>query len=387
MVAAVRAGASQRAVARQFGVSLCVVQHWMGRAADRRLDRVDWDNHCAGSHSAINRCAQQVEDQVLSLRQELQGQSALGEFGAAALHRVGVERDLMPDDPLPCARTMHRILERHGVLDRHSRQRRPAPPRGWYLSAVAAGQAELDQFDAVSGLVIQGGPEVEVFTAISLHGGWIGAWPGTGVTAASTRAALLEHWRAWGLPRYAQFDNDTRFQGPHQHPDVVGSVSRLCLSLGVTPVFAPPRETGFQAAIESLNGRWQAKVWARFHHDSLLELQARSQQYVRASHQRASQRQESAPPREPFPATWKLNLQAPPQGQIIYLRRTSDKSVVQLLGHTFEVDKQWPHRLVRAEIDLNAGCIRFFRLRRREPTQQPLLKERPYELPKRQFRE
>ncbi len=42
---------------------------------------------------------------------------------------------------------------------------------------------------------------------------------------------------------------------------------RLCLSLGVTAVFAPPRETGFQAAVESFNARWQAKVWQRFHFD------------------------------------------------------------------------------------------------------------------------
>jgi len=39
---------------------------------------------------------------------------------------------------------------------------------------------------------------------------------------------------------------------------------RTCLRLDVTPVFAPPRESGFQAAIENFNGRWQAKVWARF---------------------------------------------------------------------------------------------------------------------------
>ena len=28
--------------------------------------------------------------------------------------------------------------------------------------------------------------------------------------------ALTEHWRIFGLPAYAQFDNDTRFQGAHQ---------------------------------------------------------------------------------------------------------------------------------------------------------------------------
>jgi hypothetical protein len=51
------------------------------------------------------------------------------------------------------------------------------------------------------------------------------------------------------------FDNDTRFQGPHQFPDAIGRVARLCLSLDIVPVFAPVHEHGFQAAIEAFNGR------------------------------------------------------------------------------------------------------------------------------------
>jgi len=47
------------------------------------------------------------------------------------------------------------------------------------------------------------------------------------VTAKVVVASLVEHWRAYGLPGYAQFDNDTIFQGPHTHPDLVGRVSRL----------------------------------------------------------------------------------------------------------------------------------------------------------------
>jgi hypothetical protein len=45
---------------------------------------------------------------------------------------------------------------------------------------------------------------------------------------------------------------------------------------GVVPVFAVPHEMGIQASIESLNGRWQAKVWARFQHPSLEALQVQA---------------------------------------------------------------------------------------------------------------
>jgi hypothetical protein len=168
---------------------------------------------------------------------------------------------------------------------------------------------------------------------------------------------------------------------------VVGRVLRLCLGLGVVPVFAPPRETGFQAAIESLNGRWQAKVWTRFTHESLEGLGACSDRYVAASRVRAAARIESAPHRRPFPEGWHLDLQARPRGRIVYLRRTSEQGAVELLGRRFAVDASWPHRLVRAVVDLDAGRVRFYALRRREPDRQPLLREVAYRLPQRRFKE
>ena len=160
---------------------------------------------------------------------------------------------------------------------------------------MAARDAEIDSFDVVAGLVIEGGPQVEVLTGIAVQGGLVAAWPMLAVTALATVDALVEHWRTWGLPAFAQFDHDTRFQGPHQHPDAVGRVIRLCLALDVVPVFAPPREMGFQAAIEGFNAQWQANVWARFHHASLPDLQGRSARYIAAHHRRAIARIEAAP--------------------------------------------------------------------------------------------
>jgi len=164
-------------------------------------------------------------------------------------------------------------------------------------------------------------------------------------------------------------------------------VIRLCLSLQVTPIFVPPREPGFQAAIESFNGRWQAKVRMRFHHESVPSLQAQSAKYIAAHRGRTAQRRDTTPGRRCFPKRWKLNLQAQPQGRIIFLRRTTGAGQVSLLGHALEVDRKWPNRSVRCEVRFNEQVIRFYALRRRAPTDQPLLKEVPYVFPNKRFRE
>jgi hypothetical protein len=384
MVAAVRAGQSQRAVSRQFGVALSTVQLWVERAEGQRLDRVDWSDRPYGPHHSPGRVSCELEERIVQLRGELKADSDLGYYGAGAIRDELVATGR---NGVPCERTIHRVFERRGALDGRRRIRHPRPPTGWYLPAVAAGRAELDQADIVEGLKIKDGPLVEVLTCLSLLGGLAGAWPETAYTAQKTRATLLAHWRRFGLPDYVQFDNDTRFQGPHQHPDTVGSVTRLCLNLGVTPVFAPPAEMGFQAAIESFNGRWQTRVWARFQHDSLEALQAQSGKYTTAYRARSAARRGSVPSRRSVPHDWQLDLQAHPQGTLIYLRRSDEAGRVRLLGHTFDVSMTWPHRLVRCEVLLHEQRIDFYQLRRRDPADQPLLNSAPYALPKRRFKE
>ena len=272
------------------------------------------------------------------MRTELGQCSDLGFHGAEAIHEALKARKV---EPLPSVRTIHRILERRGALDGQRRIRRPAPPPGWHRPEVASKRRELDSFDGVEGLVIQGGPQVEVLNGISLHGGWAASWPReASVTAKVVVASLVEHWRAFGRPGSAPFDNDTIFQGPHTHPDVIGRVSRLGLGLGVIPVFVVPHEFGFQSAIENSNGTWQATVWARFEHGSLPDLQGRSQRSVTALRRHRADRIESAPRRRAFPKRWRLDLQSRPRGRIISVRRTSAVGAVEVLGRSFEVD---PH--------------------------------------------
>jgi putative transposase len=383
MVAAVRRGQSLRAVAREFAVGVATVAHWVERAKDRRLDRVDWSDRPRAPHRT-RRTDTSLEDLVLKTRADL-AQGDLGAIGADAIRQALVDQDVAK---VPAVRTINRILGRRGALDGKKRTRRPPPPTGWYLPDVAKGLAELDQIDIVEGLVIKDGPQVEVLNGCSLHGGLVVSWPvASPVTAAMTVQSLVEHWRQVGLPGYAQFDNDTIFHGTHRYPDALGRVLRLCLSLGVVPVLVPPRETGFQAMIESYNGWWQAKVWSRFQHKDLEDLQGHSQRYVAALKKQRAARVEAAPDRRAFPAGWKLNLKKRPSGRLVYLRRSNPQSEVTLLGQTWPLGQVWPNRLVRCDVDLDKDKIRFFTLRRKEPTSQPQILEVGYRLPNRGFQD
>ena len=297
MVEAVRSGRSLRAVAEQFRLSVGTVAFWVKRARGKRLDRVAFSNRKPGR--AWNRTAAEVEQRIVSIRSELREKSVLGEYGADAI-AVALQADSSLE-PRPSRATIHRVLARHGALDGAHRRRRPAPPKGWYLPVVASGQAELDSFDFIEDLKIAGGPLISVLTGTSLHGALADAWVMERPSAPATLASLVERWRQAGLPDYAQFDNDTIFQGAHQFADAIGRVSRLCLALEVIPVFAPPREPGFQNAIEGFNALWQSKVWQRHHCANREGLVAVSARYISAYRSKTAVRRESAPSRRAFP--------------------------------------------------------------------------------------
>lgn len=87
MVAAVREGLSLRYVARLFRVAVSTVFLWVHRAVDRRLDEMDWRDRPDRPHH-VYRTPKGVEARVLEVRRELREESALGEFGAAAVHQA-----------------------------------------------------------------------------------------------------------------------------------------------------------------------------------------------------------------------------------------------------------------------------------------------------------
>lgn len=381
MVTAVRRGLKLRAAARRWRVSLPTVRYWVQRAGAAPLSAVDWTDRSRRPHHVPNRTPPAIEDRVVEARRLL-ASSELGFVGAVA---IGDFLKVAHGEQVPAVRTIGRILNRRGLLDGRRRVRRAAPPPGWYLPQAAAGRAEIDHFDVLEDLRIEGGPLLSVLTGCALWGSSIMAHPATQIGARTVVGCLLAYWKRVGLPTYAQFDNDTRFQGGHRTPDVIGRVMRCCLALGTTPVFAPPAEQGFQNVSEAFNGLWYRKVWQRFHHQSLDGLASRSDRFLHQYALHRARRREHAPPRRPFPASFTFDVQAAPRGEIVYLRRTNESGAINLLGHRWIVDPLWTHRLVRAHIDLDQHTLRFFRLRRKDPSDQPLIKVEPYAPPKRRF--
>jgi hypothetical protein len=326
---------------------------------------MDGQDRPDGAPQPANRTTRSTERRIVRQRRWLATYDALGYVGPETVRRTL----LAAGQPAPSARTIARILQRAGLTPQ-KRRRHPPPPPGWYLRTLARGEAELDQLDVVEGLHLRHLGPVEVLTGISLWGKLALAEPAhAGWRIDSIIPVLTAHWQQWGAPTYLQMDNDTRFAGSTRAVRRLGRLIRFCLNHGIVPVFTPPRETGFQAAIESFNHLWQAKVWQRFQHRDLAQLTGRNRAFLSAH--RNLPRPE-APVRAHPPAVAAT--------QIIFLRRTDARGVIRLLGAAVKVAPHWSHRLVRAELNISTQRLRVYALRRRAPTHQPLLKNISFKL-------
>jgi hypothetical protein len=86
-------------------------------------------------------------------------------------------------------------------------------------------QAEVDAFDVIEGLGHRGALRDRSVDRQGPCGAPAAvAWPmSRGVTGHIVLEHVWPYWRRHGLPYFAQFDNDTRFQGGHNHHDVLAA--------------------------------------------------------------------------------------------------------------------------------------------------------------------
>ena len=67
----------------------------------------------------------------------------------------------------------------------------------------------------------------------------------------SMAEGLIQTWKKLGLSDFLQMDNELSFRGSNRYPHSLGLVLRLCLLLGIQPVFIPQGEPWRNGEIES----------------------------------------------------------------------------------------------------------------------------------------
>ncbi len=195
-----------------------------------------------------------IRQQVVAIRKRLEA-TRYAQVGAGAiqweLHRRGVR-------PLPALWTINRLLKHAGCIQR----RGPYIPKGVpYPDLTGGGQRRLHQADLVGPRYLQGGARFYSLHVMDLPTHRVTLAPTMTQRDEAMGAALVAAWHILGVPDLLQLDNKWSFFGSPRYPRALGQVIRLCLQLGVEPVFIPLREPWRNGAIERFQDLYDKKFF------------------------------------------------------------------------------------------------------------------------------
>ena len=147
----------------------------------------------------------------------------------------------------PALRTIDRIVHRNDLT--HKPERYVSKGKN-YPSPLAEFPHEVHQMDIVGPRFLRSDGRFYSINFMDVCTGKAAINPTRRQTATDVTCALLDTWQRLGMPRFLQMDNQLPFRGSNRYPHSFGIVIRVCLHLGVQPVFIPISEPWRNGVIE-----------------------------------------------------------------------------------------------------------------------------------------
>jgi hypothetical protein len=320
------------------------------------------------NHQVAQRIPPELERTILSIRRRLQAHATPATryrlIGAGA---ILAELKSLGARPLPCERTIARVLERNGLTAPRVRLA-PLLPRQEWPGPQARASNELHEVDLVGPVYLLGRRHRYYI--------WVGKDAFDGAVclrlAYSRRmdevlGFLGECWKDLGRPEQVQFDNARELAGWGPAARTLSRVIRLCLRFGVSPVFIPEGEPQFNGSAENFNGWFQEPLFQqhfRWPGDLRREL-ARLQEAVNTQHvhprlggQTPTQHRRGLRLQK-LPASFVVPTERLPlaEGRVTFIRRVSWTGTVTLLSQSFRVGKRHRGLYLRLVVDTGRGWL------------------------------
>ena len=314
-------------------------------------------HHSPQAYSAANRAA------VIRARRILE-QRTVGLIGPAAIQ---AELRSWPHmDRVPARTTIRRILTSAGIGVAP-----PPPPEPYYPQPTPTPAYPIQAMDWTE-RYLTGGAKVYAFHTVDLQSHAFTQTLSPDKALAAVRTHLLTVWTELGRPAGLQMDNDGVFCGGYKVRRVFGQVVRLCLYVGIEPIFIPVGEPKRNSIVERVNGLWSAGFWRRHHLRSFAEVEAASPAFVRwymqeyqppslhgltpaAAHQRLPGARLSAAQVRALPGHLPITA-----GRVHFLRRVNAAGEISLLNERWPVGKRWAQRYVWATIITHRHELRVY---------------------------
>ncbi|GAH90882.1 unnamed protein product [marine sediment metagenome] len=183
-----------------------------------------------------------MEQTVIETRKYLE-KKLYSQIGALAISYDLNKQGIIP----PPISTINKILRRNNLTHKQTKY----TPKGVnYPSLVITRSNYLHQLDVVGPRYLKEDGRFYSANIIDAYDRRNSVNPDRRQNRMAITKALICSWRTLGIPCYLQMDNQLPMRGSNQYPHSFGLVIRLCLSLGIQPLFIPLREPWRNGIIE-----------------------------------------------------------------------------------------------------------------------------------------
>ena len=373
-------GHSRQAILARIPRSPAWLSKWL-----RRFNELGWQGLQSRSRARLHHSARYSEHTrhlVVATRQRLL-KRRVGLSGPQAIQDELHQAQLLKQ--VPSLATIKRILHAAGLIHH------PHPPKpGYFPQPTATATYVLHAMDWTA-RYLTGGAKLFVFHTVDIQTRALAQTLHTDKRGATVQAHVLAAWQQIGLPDGLQLDNDAAFNGGYKVRRVFGALVRLCLYVGIEPIFLPVGEPKRNRVVERLHGLWSQTFWRTHRFDTLAAVRRAAPQFMRfymeryhppplqgatpsQAHQQVTRRQLTAEEVALLPV--KLPLTA---GRVHFLRLVTAQGQITLLNESWAVGKRLAGQYVWATINTTRRRLKIYH-RQSDKARVRLVKEFRYAL-------
>ena len=261
------------------------------------------------------------------------------------------------EDEMPSLSTIKRIIKRNKLLVRKRKRYVRCKSKKRYTLLNPAKVNEVHQMDFVGPRYIKSYGAISSLNLIDVVGNKVRMEQYVSRNMDYVIEFLLDCWTKNTIPKYLQMDNGAYFIGDLRHPRHFSRVVRLCLYLGVEPVFIAARKPWMNGTIEDFNGDFERKLWQREQFKDLKHLRREAKIFLKRhnssqdwKHRNASL--EAIADRK-IPKDFEIDTNNLPitEGEVHFIREVKKEGKINVLNEDFDVDKSLAYEYVWATID------------------------------------
>jgi IS30 family transposase len=196
---------------------------------------------------------ERLKHMVIQIREAReQGQRAKYQYALISAQAIYYELQELGVSPIPSPRTIHGWLKETGRIPERRSQKASNPT---YPILPCQTVNDVQELDFKGPFYLQ--DHAHKYYLVALRDKWSKK---TALRALANKSMdaildfLVSAWQKLGCPRYLKMENCLDFRGSNRHPRALSKLMRVCLDLGVQPVFIPICEPWRNGVVENLNG-------------------------------------------------------------------------------------------------------------------------------------